>query len=365
MLGLALKKEGVDIIKQLDTLNVNIIAKKIAQKLYKAFPEHFSSVSELFSQLSRLNMYLAKMKDDLCGAKYYYKNNSIYFNANFSLSEADSFALHECIHYLQEQKDDKGNLIRFGLYDFQKNNGKALNEASVQLMTSYALNATTQTVTYYNLEIPTDSIDCYPLECAIVKQMAYFTGTYPLFHSTIYGNDIFKNTFITLASEEAYNTIEFCLDSMLELEEMLSSCFNELKECGDNIPKINKINTTINKTKEEIIKLFFKCQNTIISHCFSYDLNNIHNVEEIKELKNKIYNFRNYIATNSGYEFYNEFYRRLMEALDEKSEYLEKHSFYELNNETKDLTIFKKSTKIFSTIRNLFVKLGLIKQRGF
>ncbi len=130
-------------------------------------------------------MYLAKMEDPLCGAKYYYKNNSIYFNANFPLEDADLFALHECIHYLQEQKDSRGNLIRLGLFDFAKNRGMAINEAAVQLMTANALNMPVQHVTYYGMEIPTNSIDCYPLECVIVNQMAYFTGTYPLFHSTI------------------------------------------------------------------------------------------------------------------------------------------------------------------------------------
>ncbi len=308
-------------------------------------------------------MYIAKMQDELCGAKYYYKNNSIYFNANYPLADADTFALHECLHYLQEQKDDKGNLIRFGLYDFQKNIGMAINEASVQLMTVTALGHAEHNVKYYNLDIVTESPDCYPLECAILKQMAYFTGTYPLFHSTIYGNDVFKNTFITLSSKKAYNTIETCLDSMLSLEEQLSFYLNELKNGEENIAKIRKLNLSKDKTREDIIKLFFKCQNTIISHCFSYELNNVHNIDDIKELKNKIYNFKALIATNSTYEFYNEFYRKLMEALDEKAAYLETHSYYELKSTPTDIALYNNgSNSIIALIRRIFTKLGLLKQ---
>ena len=310
-------------------------------------------------------MYLAKMKDNLCGAKYYYKNCSIYFNADYSLSDVDTFALHECLHFLQEQKDDRGNLVRLGLFNFQAGSGMALNEASVQLMTALASNVENQNVTYYNIDFPTDSIDCYPLECAIVKQMAYFTGTYPLFHSTIYSNDVFKNTFIALSSKETYEIIETSLDQMLSIENNLSFYLEELKSSENNIRKIKKINQLLDKNRNEIVKLFFKCQNTIISHCFSHDLYSIHCNNDIKELKTKIYNFKSYLGTNSTYEFYNEFYRKLMEALDEKVEYFKTHSYLETNTESTDLVLYKKASTIFAFVRKLFTKLGLVHQRGF
>ena len=355
-----LRKEGVQVVKALDTLNVNLIAQKIANKLCDAFPEHGFSSSDLFASISRLNMYLAKMDDSLCGAKYYYKNNSIYFNIDYPLGDVDSFTIHECIHYLQEQKDTRGNLVRLGLYDFSKNHGMAINEAAVQLMTVAALNIPAQNVTYYSLNLPTDSLDCYPLECAIVKQMAYFTGTYPLYHSTIRSNDVFKNTFITLSSKQAYGIIETNLDRILELENTLAIYFDELKTHANNISEAKTLNSIIDKTKEEIVALFFKCQNTIISHCFSYDLNNVRSAQDIKNLKNKIYNFQSLIATNPSYEFYNEFYRRLMEALDEKVEHLEEYNPFE--EKSTALTVINRSKSIVAIFRRLFIKLGLIKQ---
>lgn len=111
-----LRKEGIEIVQQLDTLRKNSIANKITTTLCSTFPEHGFSSNELFIEICNLNMFLAHFQDNLVGAKYFYKTKSIYFNINFDLDEVDMFALHECIHYLQESYDAKGNLSRLGLY---------------------------------------------------------------------------------------------------------------------------------------------------------------------------------------------------------------------------------------------------------
>lgn len=308
-------------------------------------------------------MYLAKMSDPLCGAKYFYKNKSIYFNIDYSLSDVDSFSLHECLHYLQEVVDEKGNLIRLGLYDFSENHGMALNEAAVQLMTSEALNEPTSNVTYYNLHIPSNSPNCYPLECAIVKQMSYFTGTYPLYYSALYGNNIFKNTFITIASEKAFNLIEANLDKMLELENELCYYIDALKYYEDNPKKIRRINSLIETTKKEIANLFLSCQNTIISHCFSQELENIRTLDDIMELKDKLYKYQYYIATNETYTFYNEFYRNMMESLEEKTKYVEENGPYDFKKIlTSDITVVSNAKKSFTLLRRMLYRLGLLKE---
>lgn len=365
-IGKALRKEGIEIVKKIDTLKVNLIAQKIANRLCLAFPEYGFSRAELFTCISRLNMYTAKMSDSLCGAKYYYKDNAIYFNVDFSLLDADIFAIHECLHYLQEVKDEKGNLVRLGLYDFSRNHGMALNEAAVQLMTVNCLNHPTQEVSYYNLNIPSNSIECYPLECAILNQMSYFTGAYPLFYSTIHGNDIFKNTFIALSNKKAFNTIESNLDRMLELENDLAYYFEELKAYENDIIKVRNLNSLMENIKEKITQLFFECQNTIISSCFSKDLQNIHTLSDIKELKDKIYNFKEYIATNTTYTFYNEFYRNLMEELDKKISYIEENGPYMIkDNLVTSISIVSKTNNLFSLIHRIFYKLRFTKQRDF
>lgn len=115
-----LRKEGIEVIQELDTLRVNSIANKITNALCSTFPEHGLSSNDLFIEICNLNMYLAHFEDNSIGAKYFYKNKSIYFNANFDLDNIDMFSFHECLHYLQEAYDAKGNLSRLGLYQLSR-----------------------------------------------------------------------------------------------------------------------------------------------------------------------------------------------------------------------------------------------------
>ena len=91
--------------------------------------------------------------------------------------------------------------------------------------------------TYYNVSLNTISPNYYPLECALVNQMAYFTGTYPLFHSTLNSNDVFKNTFILKSNKRAYNAIVKNLDLLLACENDLNYFANELQYAS----KVNEI----------------------------------------------------------------------------------------------------------------------------
>ena len=85
-INLLLRKEGIENIRKLDTMHINKIASFIAEKLCTSFPDLHLSQSELFIQISRLDMYVASMQDN-ASAKYVYGNNSIYFNENLDLNK--------------------------------------------------------------------------------------------------------------------------------------------------------------------------------------------------------------------------------------------------------------------------------------
>ena len=97
-----LKKDGIEVIEALDTLSINKIAKGVATKLYNTYAKYGLNESDLFSKLCRLNMYKAKMPEGMSEANYFYKNTSIYFNCNIPNEDLEEFAVHECIHYIQE-----------------------------------------------------------------------------------------------------------------------------------------------------------------------------------------------------------------------------------------------------------------------
>ena len=352
-----LKKEGIEIAEQLDTLKVNTIAISIASKLCLAFPEHNLNKSELFTSLSRINMYIAKMPDDSAGAKYFYKNNSIYFNKEYDLDEMAKLAMHECIHYIQEFRDANNNLVKMGLYNCTFNSGLGINEAAVQLMASEANMCPSTSETYYNVSLNTISPNYYPLECALVNQMAYFTGTYPLFHSTLNSNDVFKNTFILKSNKRAYNTIVKNIDLLLAYENDLNYFASEL-QYANKVSEIKLLNKLIASKKDSITSIFFKTQNLIIESCFISEFNNIRNLEDVKEYKNKLYNFKNIMGSNENYTFYNEFYRKIMESLEKKKEQIEQFGEINLFETSENSLVLVDNTKhALSFVSTFFVKI--------
>ena len=352
-----LKKEGIEIVEQLDTLKVNTIAISIASKLCLAFPEHNLNKSELFTSLSRLNMFVAKMPGDSAGAKYFYKNNSIYFNEETDLDEMARLAMHECIHYIQEFRDSNNNLLKMGLYNCTFNSGLGINEAAVQLMASEANMCYSTSETYYNVSLNTISPNYYPLECALVNQMAYFTGTYPLFHSTLNSNDVFKNTFILKSNKRAYNTIVKNLDLLLAYENDLNYFATEL-QYANKVNEIKLLNKLISEKKNNITSTFFKTQNLIIESCFVSEFNNIRNLDDIKEYKRKLYNFKNIMGSNENYTFYNEFYRKIMENLEKKKEQIELLGEINLFETPENSLVLVDNTKhALSFVSTFFVKV--------
>ena len=131
-----LKKEGIQVIEELDKIKVNTIAKNVAQKIVAAFPNMEFKLGEIFIKLSQIKMYYAEVPKGFSEANYFYKNTSIYFNCEVPLEKIEDYAIHECIHYLQERKDKAGFLIRLGLCDLTqyKVHGLALNEAAVNML---------------------------------------------------------------------------------------------------------------------------------------------------------------------------------------------------------------------------------------
>ncbi len=349
-----LKKEGIQIIEQLNTLKVNTIAINVASKLCLAFPEHNLNKSQLFESLSRLNMYVAKMPKDSSGAKYFYKDNSIYFNETADIDEMSTLAVHECIHYIQELRDYNNNVSRMGLYTPSSNTGLAINEAAVQIMASEANMMESVNETYYGISINTISPNYYPLECSLLNQIAYFTGTYPLYHSTLNSNDVFKNTFILKSDKRTYSILTKNFDKLLSLENNLNYYSSEL-QYTDKISSIKLLNKLINETKEDIKSLFFKTQNLIMHKFFKNEFNSIRNLEDIKDFNNKLYNYKNIIGSSDEYTFYNEFYRNMMNVIEEKKSYIEKYGEINLFENINTSLMLVDNTKNAFSFFNTFI----------
>ena len=190
-----------------------------------------------------------------------------------------------------------------------------------------------------------------------MNEIAYFTGTYPLYHSVLNNNDVFKNTFIAKFNKRIYSRISRQLDKLLHLESELAYYISEL-ENSQKINNIKELNTIISKQKQNIKKLFFNIQNFILRNCFTLEFNHINTMEDLKDFKNKLYEFKNILGISDGYTFYNDFYNDLMNALENKKEELLRYGEISLfKQECTALTIVDKSKDTFNFIYILINKL--------
>lgn len=351
-----LKKDGIEVIKRLDTLKINSLARNISMKLCETFPNFGLNQDELFIKLSRLDMYIAKMPEGMAEANYFYKNSSIYFNEHIPEEDLEEFAIHECIHHIQEVKDKKNYLIRMGLCDYTefKIYGLGLNEAAVQLMASKVIGIEKESVKYFGINFSTSSPSYYPLECCLVEQLAYLIGEDVLFESTINSNDNFKNKFAEATSYKTFMAIENALDEILYHEEEIVKLNNKIANIDDRNRKVDNMFKKIQELKDEITLTFMRTQNLIISSYFDSSFNNIRNLENLELFRRKLYHFKDYLGSAEGYTFFNDYYIQKMDELEKKYNLLENGGI-----DTSMIVIPKKTSKImaiFKAIKKLLFR---------
>ena len=351
-----LRKDGIEVIKKLDTLKVNSIARRVSMDICATFPNFNLNQNDLFIKLSRLNMYFAKMPEGMAEANYFYKNSSIYFNDHIAEEDLEEFAIHECIHYIQEVKDKKNYLLRMGLCDYTefKIYGLGLNEAAVQLMSSKILGIPKEYVKYFNISFETTSPSYYPLECCLVNQLSYITGEDILFESTINSNDNFKEKLVKLTDYKTFMTIQDSIDKILLMEEEIIKINNKIIQIDDRNKKVDNMINKINSLKSSISSTFIKTQNLIISSYFDKAFYSINDLESLEDYRRKLYNFKNYLGSVDGYTYFNDYYVDKMMDLEDKYNLLENgvsdNSLYLINKKE------SKIVKFFKFIRNLFAK---------
>lgn len=344
-----LKKDGIEIIGRLDTLSVNTLAKDAADKICKAFPRaHFIS-RQLFIELSRIPMYIARIPEGFAEANYFYKNSSIYFKQGVPLEELEKFAIHEFIHYIQEVKDNKGMVVRLGLCYFTefKTYGMALNEGAVQLATSKVLNQQPDIVKYYDISLPTTSPTYYPILCNLVQQMAYLVGNQTLFDSTFFSTDQFKLALTETCGKKAFYKVQDNLDTILKIEEKIINLNNRLVSENCEGMKAQKIAAKIANLKNELKNTFMETQNLIFTSYFDNAFQRLNTTEEIELYRAKLYNYKNYIGITEGYHYFNDYYINKMAALQDRYEEI-------LNNVALVPVKENNITKLFKIFKNIF-----------
>ena len=343
-----LKKDGIHVIKPLDSLSVTLIAKFIAEKFISYFPFAHMRYDDLFIKISKLNMYVADIPSGMSEANYLFRNESIYFKSGLSMTEMKELAVHEFIHHYQEKKDSKNVLYRLGLCDFTSltPKGMAMNEAAVQLLASNILKKPEEEVKYYGINFSTVSPNYYPLLCNLINQMAYITGYDVLVDSTLRANDKFKNCFTKLCGKKTYNELEKSFDKIIKCEESIMISNQYMQHCELNKNQRIKYASNIEKCKDMIKDTYIKAQNLILTSYFNSAINNLYSVQDIEDYRVKLYTFKDYIGVVDNYTYFNEYYINLMSKLDEVYSRITNTGIAEYKRSIGEIAV-SKFTKIF------------------
>lgn len=325
------KLHGISNITEISAKDRHTISKKAVDLIYPVVSEFNISKEMLFNSLGKSNMYLADF-DDLSMGKYDYTTNSIYFSNDLDISKLDSSVIHEILHFFQAELTEDNFLIRMGLFKpsklFRPEKGLGLNEASVQYIASTIAKEVPDHVKYYELELTTPSSNYYPIETAIIRQMCFFTGTYPLFFSTLFSTDLFEKTFKTITSEENYNYIEEKLTYIVQLQEKLSDVYSTIHTHNQaeskKISVLNNITNLKNKLRETVLDV----QKIIYTSAFTNELDKIETVQDIVNMKTLISNFENYIINYEGDYSFEQFKDKINIELNNKLALIEAYGNY-------------------------------------
>ena len=325
------KLHGISNITEISAKDRHTISKKAIDLIYPVVSEFNISKEMLFNSLGKSNMYLADF-DDLSMGKYDYTTNSIYFSNDLDISNLDSSVIHEILHFFQAELTEDNFLIRMGLFKpsklFRPEKGLGLNEASVQYIASTIVKEIPDHVKYYELELTTPSSNYYPIETAIIRQMCFFTGTYPLFFSTLFSTDLFEKTFKTITSEENYNYIEEKLTYIVQLQEKLSDVYSTIHTHNQaeskKISVLNNITNLKNKLRETVLDV----QKIIYTSAFANELDKIETVQDIVNMKTLISTFETYIINYEGDYSFEQFKDKINIELNNKLALIEAYGNY-------------------------------------
>ena len=197
---------------------------------------------------------------------------------------------------------------------------------------------------YYDINIYTPSPSYYPVECALLNEIVYFTGFDALFSATYFSNNDFKNIIINKTSRATYLKIQKAFDKILHYEEQII----QLNSAKENQSKKGNPENKILEYREKIKSTFIDTQNIIILEFFNKEYDRITNLEELENYRRKLSKFDAIVGTIDNYTFYEDYYIKMMNKLEHKSNVLENGGI-ETAIEVKSSPIFA----ILSKIKNL------------
>lgn len=289
-----LKNLGIKPIEELSVQEKTSIAERVAAKLVSLNVPGITH-NEVLEKLFVAKMYTAEISNNLGKAKYFYKNQIIYFDKSLNLLELDENILRECIHYLQDKREKQK---RMGLCTFEqyKVRGMALNEIGISYISKKLLNKINQNKAF-----------------TLLKQILLITGEEVFLDSIINNNDKFQEKFMEMVnSENIYYKMQNTLDAMLDLEQITKRLDIE----GRKSSNPQRYLTKINMHKHTINSKFLEIQWDMYNRYFSRKIELIDKIEEIKQCKEELFDFNQWLEITEDELKYSNYVTEKIEKLD-------------------------------------------------
>lgn len=333
-----LKNIGITPIEEISVQEKTEIAEKVTLKLLSLNIPEISN-SNILERLFEAKMYTAKINKNLGKVNYFCKNKTIYFDKNLNLQNIDENIMRECIHYLQDQRGKREKLKRMGLCTFEdyKVRGMALNEIGINYISNKLFNKFDKNKTY-----------------TLLKQILLITGEEIFLSSLLNSDSKFEEKFMEQTNSEVlYYKIQNNLDSIFDLEQIIK----RLNANGKESPKALKYLSKINMHKNTINSKFSQIQWEIYNRYFSRKLELVEKIEEIKQYKNEMFAYNQWLDISGDEEKYTKYATEKFERLNN----IELEIIRETANNSLVVVKESKFNKIIRYIKKLIFKEKEIK----
>ena len=315
-----LEKLGISTIREFTQREVRYIAEEVTELLVKAFPVLEEEYNNLLIRMLNCKMYLANVAENsnISNINYVYDNNSIYFDVKADLTNINDKIVHECIHYLQDIRNEKGKLKKIGLCGFEElsSYGLGLNEAAVQYIASKAVGNTLEVTKRTGIILKTVSTNYYPFLTNLMNQITYLMGEDSVVKATINCDEQFEEDFLN-TFEEQTSTIIKMFDKMIDLHNQKNE-----EQSSENKEILNK----------EIANIYLETQDIIMKTFFNKICGRLTTIEEVDFYVEKFLNYKPLLGIveetrfsfDDNYERYKEqilkkFDKRMIEISKENS----------------------------------------------
>lgn len=315
-----LSKLGIDVVREFTPREVRYVAEEVIESLVNTFPVLEEIYNELLIRLLNCQMYFAIVKNDsnISNVNYVYENNSIYFSNSINFNKIDDVIIHECIHYLQDNRTDNGKLKKIGLCGFEELStyGMGINEAAVQYIASKTVGNYLQTTNKNGIIFKTISPNYYPFLTNLISQIIYLLGEDIIVKGTINCDEKFEDVFLNTFEEKA-NTIIKKFDQIIDIRNKRNE-----EEIAENKEMLNN----------EIVNIYLETQGIIMKTYFDKICTRLNTIEEVDFYIEKFLNYKQLLGIeeekrfnlNDEYQQYKEgllkkFDKRIMEISRERS----------------------------------------------